>query len=50
MKDKKKREKKDNFIRFWKRRILDVLRKDESMSRVLRGYNFYSDGTGTYSE
>ena len=49
MKDKKKREKKGNFIRFWKRRILDVLRKDESMSRVLRGYNFYSDGTGTYS-
>lgn len=41
--------KKKSFIKIWRRRILDILKRDISMYPVLRDYNFYSNGYGTYS-
>lgn len=38
-----------SFTQLWRRRILDILKKDISMYPKLRDYNFYSNGYATFS-
>lgn len=37
------------WIDLWKRRIIDVIRKDDSMYPRVKGYNFYTNGSATMS-
>lgn len=38
-----------SFIKLWRRRLLDILKRDVSMYPKLRDYNFYSNGYATFS-
>lgn len=40
---------KASFVKLWRKKILDYLQRDYSMAPKLRDYNFYSNGSATFS-